>query len=117
MLLTADTVLTGTELLRPGWLEIASDRVVAVGAGAPPAQADRNLGAATVVPGFVDTHLHGGGGGNFSAATDDETARAVALHRAHGSTTLVASLVTAGPEDLLRQVSGLARQVRAGRGS
>ncbi|MBU8816307.1 N-acetylglucosamine-6-phosphate deacetylase [Mycolicibacterium goodii] len=114
MLLTADTVLTGAELLRPGWLEIASGHVVAVGTGAPPAPADQDVGTVTVVPGFVDTHLHGGGGGNFSAATDDETARAVALHRAHGSTTLVASLVTAGPDDLLRQVAGLARQVRAG---
>ncbi|AKS35200.1 N-acetylglucosamine-6-phosphate deacetylase [Mycolicibacterium goodii] len=114
MLLTADTVLTGADLLRPGWIEIDSDRVVAVGAGRPAAPADHNLGAMTVVPGFVDTHLHGGGGGNFSAAADDETATAVALHRAHGSTTLVASLVTAGPEDLLRQVSALAAQVHAG---
>ncbi|MBU8812125.1 N-acetylglucosamine-6-phosphate deacetylase [Mycolicibacterium goodii] len=114
MLLTADTVLTGAELLRPGWIEIVSDKVVAVGAGRRPAPADLELGAVTVVPGFVDTHLHGGGGGNFSAATGDESATAVALHRAHGSTTLVASLVTAGPEDLLRQVGVLAAQVRAG---
>ena len=28
----------------------------------PPRPADRDLGAVTVVPGFVDTHLHGGGG-------------------------------------------------------
>jgi N-acetylglucosamine-6-phosphate deacetylase len=114
MLLTADTVLTGTELLRPGWLEISSDAVAALGAGAPPGPVDHDLGAVTVVPGFVDTHLHGGAGGNFSAATDHETATAVALHRAHGSTTLVASLVTAGPDDLLRQVEALAAQVHAG---
>lgn len=112
MLLTADTLLTGAELLRPGWIEIASGKVVAVGGGRPPAPVDHHLGV--VVPGFVDTHLHGGGGGNFSAATDDESATAVALHRVHGSTTLVASLVTAGPEDLLRQVSVLAAQVQSG---
>jgi N-acetylglucosamine-6-phosphate deacetylase len=38
----------------------------------------------------------------------------VALHRRHGTTTLVASLVTAGPADLLRQVSELADDVHAG---
>ena len=95
--MTADTLLTGRELLRPGWIEVSEGTVDAVGAGAPPRPADRDLGAVTVVPGFVDTHLHGGGGANFSAATPAETATAVAFHRRHGTTTLVASLVTAGP--------------------
>jgi N-acetylglucosamine-6-phosphate deacetylase len=38
----------------------------------------------------------------------------VALHRRHGTTALVASLVTAGSDELLRQVSELAKDVRAG---
>ncbi|MDT5244592.1 MAG: N-acetylglucosamine-6-phosphate deacetylase, partial [Mycobacterium sp.] len=76
--------------------------------------ADRDLGAVTVVPGFVDTHLHGGGGANFSTASAAETETAVELHRRHGTTTLVASLVTAGPAELLRQVGELADDVRAG---
>ena len=114
MLLTADTVLTGRELLRPGWIEISQGVVDAIGAGTPPRRADRDLGAVTVVPGFVDTHLHGGGGANFSTGSAAETATAVALHRKHGATTLVASLVTAGPAELLRQVSELADDVRAG---
>ncbi|MDV3126627.1 N-acetylglucosamine-6-phosphate deacetylase [Mycobacterium sp. 21AC1] len=114
MLLTAGTVLTGRELLRPGWIEIAGETVTAVGAGLPATVADCDLGAATVVPGFVDTHLHGGAGANFSTATQAETATAVALHRRHGTTTLVASLVTAGPDELLCQVTSLAADVRAG---
>ena len=114
MLITADTVLTGRELLRPGWIEVA-DRVIAgVGAGPAPRPADRDLGAVTVAPGFVDTHLHGGGGANFSAADHAESAIAAAFHRGLGTTTMVASLVTAGSEDLLRQVSSLADDVRAG---
>ena len=113
MLMTADTLLTGRELLRPGWIEVSEGTVSALGAGRVQG-ADRELGAVTVVPGFVDTHLHGGGGANFSSAERGETATAVAFHRRHGTTTLVASLVTAGPEDLLRQVAALARDVRAG---
>lgn len=113
MLLAADTVLTGAELLRPGWIDVADGRVRATGAGAPPGPA-RELGAVTVVPGFVDTHVHGGAGANFTAADTAQTAAAVDLHRRHGTTTLIASLVTAAPQELLRQVGGLAADVRSG---
>jgi len=112
VLLTAQTLLTGRELLRPGWIEVSGTTVRALGAGAPPRPADRELH--TVVPGFVDTHTHGGGGSDFSAATRADTAAAVDLHRRHGTTTLIASLVSAAPADLLHQVDVLAGQVRDG---
>ncbi len=114
MLLTADTLLTGRELLRPGWIEVSQGVVHAVGAGAAPRPADRDLGAVTVVPGFVDTHLHGGGGANFSTAVArghvDRRGTAPPPRHHHA----VASLVTAEPAELLRQVGELAEDVRAG---
>ncbi len=112
MLITADAVLTGAELLRPGWIEIAGTTITGIGAGSAGRPADREFGAATVVPGFVDTHVHGGGGGSFSDAAQTETV--VALHRRHGTTTMLASLVTESPDDLLRQVFSLTEQVRDG---
>jgi N-acetylglucosamine-6-phosphate deacetylase len=111
VLLTAGAVLTGSEVLRPGWIEVSGGSIAALGAGSPPRAADRDFPDGTVVPGFVDTHVHGGGGASFSDAR--QTATAVALHRRHGTTTMVASLVTEAPDDLLQQVGELAELVRS----
>ncbi|GAB2907849.1 N-acetylglucosamine-6-phosphate deacetylase [Streptomyces mayteni] len=61
-----------------------------------------------VLPGFVDLHVHGGGGASFSAATVDEALRVIATHRAHGTTTMVASTVTGELGDLAAQAGVLA---------
>ena len=114
MLLTADAVATGRDLLRPGWIDVSGPTVTAIGGGVPTRPADRALGPVTVVPGFVDTHFHGGGGANFTAADPAQTSTAVGMHARHGTTTAVASLVTAGTDELLRQVTGLAADVRSG---
>ncbi|MEU6088860.1 N-acetylglucosamine-6-phosphate deacetylase [Streptomyces sp. NPDC047085] len=58
-----------------------------------------------LLPGFVDIHNHGGGGASFSG-TPDEIMKAIRTHRAHGTTTLVASTVT-DEMDLLVQQAGL----------
>ena len=51
-----------------------------------------------MVPGFVDTHVHGGGGASFDGGDPEAGATAVRAHLAHGTTTMVASLVTERPE-------------------
>ena len=108
MLITAGTVVTGAEILRPGWIEVAGERVVRVGSGNPPIPPDLALGEVTVVPGFVDMHVHGGGGGAFPTGDPDDARRAIEMHRRHGTTTTVASLVTASPAELIRQVAVMA---------
>ncbi len=113
MLLSAGSLLTGRDLLRPGWVEMSDGVITAIGDGTAPRPADRDLDWATVVPGFVDTHVHGGGGASFSGGAQ-ATRTAAALHRRHGTTTLIASLVSESPADLLAQVGALADDVRAG---
>ena len=119
MLITADRVVTATGVHSPGWVDITGTAVTAVGSGPTPrvadaAQGDLELGAATVVPGFTDMHTHGGGSGAFPEATEDQSRAAVALHRRHGTTRLVASLVSAHPAELLREASVLGEQVQDG---
>ena len=56
----------------------------------------------SLLPGLVDLHCHGAAGGGFPTG-DDKTCREAAdfLHR-QGTTTLLASLVTASADELLR---------------
>jgi N-acetylglucosamine-6-phosphate deacetylase len=67
-----------------------------------------------LLPGLVDVHCHGAAGHDFSEA-DVRSAEVVAAHhRRHGTTSLVASLVTAPVPDLLRALAACADLVDAG---
>ncbi|WP_071285953.1 N-acetylglucosamine-6-phosphate deacetylase [Mycolicibacterium llatzerense] len=113
-LISAGTVVLGDSVCRPGWLEISGDRILTCGSGAAPRSVDVDFPEGVVVPGFVDMHVHGGGGFSYSTDDPDDVARSAEFHRAHGTTTTLASLVTVAPEVLLAQVQTLADAVRDG---
>ena len=115
MLLAAAAVVTPTRVLAPGWLLVAGERIVEVADGAPPRSPDLDLGAATVVPGFVDLHVHGGGGASFDTGTAEAAETVVATHLARGTTTMAASLVTDSPDRTRGAARELALLARAGR--
>ena len=73
-----------------------------------------DVGGAWLLPGFVDMHVHGGGGATYTSGDADEARAAAAFHRSHGTTTTMASLVTAGLDDLERTVRALAPLVDEG---
>ncbi len=50
---------------------------------------------AHIIPGLVDVHCHGGGGASFPDDIDEDSiSKAIAAHRAAGTTALLASLVS-----------------------
>ncbi|WP_067715050.1 N-acetylglucosamine-6-phosphate deacetylase [Nocardia yamanashiensis] len=61
----------------------------------------------TIVPGLVDIHNHGGFGHRFDTVDPAEAAAAAAFHHRAGSTSVLASIVTATPENLIAQVTTL----------
>lgn len=110
-LVCAGTAVIDGRVCRPGWVHTAGRTISSCGAGRPAQPADVDFPDAVVVPGFVDMHVHGGGG---ASCTDGHIARAAGFHLRHGTTTMLASLVTAGPAELLDAVARAADATRSG---
>jgi len=113
-------VVTPTEVIDDGVVVVRGETIVWVGAAARaahdgwPDAPDPVATPVTMLPGLVDLHTHGGGGASYpDATTPDEALVAVREHLRHGTTTLVASLVTAAPETLRQRVGVLAALVDA----
>jgi N-acetylglucosamine-6-phosphate deacetylase len=109
--LSGGRVVTPEGVLSPGWIRLAGSRIDAVGPGEPPGPTRlplTDLGGAWVLPGFVDLHVHGGGGASFTEGTAEDARRAAEFHRRNGSTTMLASLVTAPLADLEARAAMLA---------
>jgi len=113
-LIAAGAVALEQGICRPGWVETSGGRIVGCGSGLPPRPAEVDMPEALLVPGFVDIHVHGGGGASYTDGNDSDILRAAMFHRSHGTTTTLASLVTASPADLLTAVYALANSTRAG---
>ena len=118
LVVRARQLFTGAELFAPGELVVDGDTIVSVGPAAADARddsgtvevADNTVIVDTLVPGLVDVHNHGGGGASFT--TDPQ--RVVAAHRAHGTTTTLASLVSQPIDVLERHVTALRPLVASG---
>jgi N-acetylglucosamine-6-phosphate deacetylase len=109
LLLAGGRVVTPDGVLNPGWIRLAGPLIDAVGSGDPQGQLPAvDLRGQWVLPGFVDVHVHGGGGASFTEGTSDEARQAAAFHRGQGSTTVLASLVTAPLAELAARAGLLA---------
>ncbi|WP_284749875.1 N-acetylglucosamine-6-phosphate deacetylase [Amycolatopsis sp. RTGN1] len=97
-------------VLDDGWVAVSDGRIAGVGSGTPPSGEYVDVGGALVVPGFVDTHCHGGGGASFTSLDPEELLTAVRAHRRHGTTTMLASLVS-DPVDILREQVAALREI------
>jgi N-acetylglucosamine-6-phosphate deacetylase len=81
----------------PGHVEIDGPTIIDV-------TASNRAGDDIIVPGFVDLHCHGGGGHTFTLGDPVDAAGAAAFHLAHGTTTMLASLVSS-PYELMRDAT------------
>jgi len=65
----------------------------------------------TAIPGFLDVHIHGAGGHDVMEASAEAMAAVSKTVARHGTTSMLATTVTASPEVTIRSVEGLAKYI------
>jgi N-acetylglucosamine-6-phosphate deacetylase len=110
-LLGIDRLVDGAGHDGAAWLRIRDGVIADRGSGSPHAAVDARLG--TVLPGFVDAHVHGAVGIDFGAVGADPLP-AIEHHARAGSTTLIASIATSELPVTIARLRELAPLVRSG---
>lgn len=119
-LLLRGTVATGDALWPGAWVALRDGLIADVGEGPSPAGFGTpvELGERLIVPGFVDVHVHGGGGGQAAGGDPSDVAeqvlRAARFHASHGTTCMVATTVSDTAQRLGATVAGVRIAMAAG---
>jgi N-acetylglucosamine-6-phosphate deacetylase len=110
----AGHILTPQGFVR-GTLRIRDGRIDAI-EGQPISEGEARLGAdlPLILPGFIDLHVHGGGGFDTMEA-GDAVARIARLHAKHGTTSMLATTMTAPMADITRAMAAMADACRTHR--
>jgi N-acetylglucosamine-6-phosphate deacetylase len=104
----AGRLVTNTGILDAGVLEVRPDGTIGyVGpasgwSGPAPEPVD------TIAPGYVDIHCHGGGSHTVTSGDPAEVAAVAAHHLSRGTTTMLASLVSASTPELVAAITAIA---------
>jgi N-acetylglucosamine-6-phosphate deacetylase len=116
----AGTILTPTHEIKNGVIVIEDHRIAEVG---PKDSINLPNGISVidhrdriVTPGFIDMHIHGAAGHDFMEATSNALSTIGTFLARHGTTSYVATTVTASAERILEAAAGLGEIVRAARG-
>ena len=99
------TLVLPDRLVPGGALHVRGGRIAAVGAAAELSPWDGPAVDASgmyAAPGFVDMHVHGGGGADFMDGTGDAFRTAIAAHTRHGTTSVVPTTTVARHEQTMQ---------------
>lgn len=101
MLIKNVKLVLQNEVTDPTCLRTEAGRITEMGALSPlPTEEVIEGEGGYLFPGFIDVHVHGGGGADFMDATPEAFERAVRAHLAFGTTTLVPTAMSATRAEL-----------------
>jgi N-acetylglucosamine-6-phosphate deacetylase len=96
-------IITPDRIVPNGSLLISGGTISAVSESAIDSAAGKTIDAAGkwVAPGFIDIHIHGGGGADFMDGTVDAFLKIAETHARYGTTAMVPTTLSAEKEGLL----------------
>jgi N-acetylglucosamine-6-phosphate deacetylase len=96
-------IITPSRIIPNGSLLVSGGLITALGEPDIDGAAEKTIDAAGkyVAPGFIDIHIHGGGGADFMDGTVDAFLKIAETHARYGTTAMVPTTLTAEKEELL----------------
>jgi N-acetylglucosamine-6-phosphate deacetylase len=95
-------------LIRDGEIELVGPRS---GMELPSGAEEVRAGEYTAIPGFVDVHIHGAGGHDVMEADEQALGTITGRLAAFGTTSLLATTVTASADETCRSVEGISKYI------
>jgi N-acetylglucosamine-6-phosphate deacetylase len=113
LIINADLV-TPSHVISKGWLLIREGKIAALGAGEQPSlegAATLDAGGRTLLPGFIDVHVHGGAGCEAMDAESDGLRKMAAYYAQHGVTSFLATTWTDSHDRIARALEAIAELI------
>lgn len=114
-ILQAARALTPLEEIRDAAVVFEDGRITSIAPRAeivvPAGSREVSARDATLVPGFVDVHVHGAGGYDVMSSTEESLSTIASTVARHGTTSLVATTVTAPPDETRRCLEDISRYI------
>lgn len=100
-------VLTPQRIITNGTVLVLEKTIVAVLEGDidVPGATVLDAGGAYISPGFIDIHVHGGGGHDFMDGTEEAFLQIAQTHARYGTTAMVPTTLTSSREELFNTLS------------
>ena len=113
----ASRILTPQEEILDSVMTVENGRITGIShrdeAHIPPGAVDYVASGLTVIPGFVDVHIHGAGGRDVMEGTPEALDKITATVARFGTTSMVATTVTAPIDATCKSLEGIAAYIRA----
>ncbi|HEV7346978.1 N-acetylglucosamine-6-phosphate deacetylase [Telluribacter sp.] len=102
--ITNGTILTPYRLIRGGTLVVTGSTIAEISERNidVPDATEIDAAGRYVAPGFIDIHIHGGGGYDFMDGSEEAFLKIAELHAQYGTTAMVPTTLTSEKRDLLR---------------
>lgn len=103
-------IILPTRILHNGWIEITGSKITAVGSGNCPAASGceiLDVRERYISPGFIDIHVHGGGGREFMCESPETIRKICAAHARYGTTSILPTTLAAPMQDILTTIDAI----------